>query len=349
MKSKFAWIWFVVSVALGVLLIIQVREGNRRKVLLEQTQLQVENKQSTSENRVRELEQERQKLRGDLNVAEYQLNSMRLAYSGLAGATNAPAANPTSGAQASASTATSSPMAGMQNMFAQMMKDPEMRKVMEQQQRVAMETMYASLFKKLQLAPDKEQKLKDILVDQQMSSISQAGSVLDQNATNRTEMIQKLSEDHQKREQQIKETIGEDKFAQYQDYTQTIGERVMFDQYGKQLELTPEQTDQLLNIMREEKKNAQINTGAAPYDATKDWQKVLQENGMAEQLMAQQEQANQRVLDRAGQVLTAEQLQKLGPVLQNQLTMQKAGLKMARQMFGGSQSPAPGSSPAPAP
>src|SRR5690349_8705569 len=125
MRLKFAWLWFVVSVALGVMVLLQVRKERRQKLLLEETQLQVENKESQSGNRVKELEQERQKLRGALNAAEYELNSVRLAYNGLARATNAPTANAPA-SQLSASGNSSSPMAGMQNMFAQMMKDPEM-------------------------------------------------------------------------------------------------------------------------------------------------------------------------------------------------------------------------------
>ena len=65
---------------------------------------------------------------------------------------------------------------------------------------------------------------------------------------------------------------------------------------------------------------------------------------MAEQMFAQQEEVNIRVLERAGQFLTPEQSAKLGPLLQNQLEMQKAGMKMAREMFKGQdtvQPPAP--------
>jgi len=127
--------------------------------------------------------------------------------------------------------------------------------------------------------------------------------------------------------------LGDDDFAKYKNYTQTMGERVMLDQFGKQLDLKPEQTDQLLDIMREEKKNVQINQGAPPYDPKKDWQQVMQDEGAAEKLFSQQEQVNQRVLERAGQILTPEQIQQLGPVLQSQLEMQRAGMKMARKMF----------------
>ena len=55
----------------------------------------------------------------------------------------------------------------------------------------------------------------------------------------------------------------------------------------------------------------------------------------SEEFLAQQEEVNNRVLDRAGQVLTPDQLQKFGPLLKGQLDMQKASLKMAQEMFKG--------------
>ena len=56
-----------------------------------------------------------------------------------------------------------------------------------------------------------------------------------------------------------------------------------------------------------------------------------------EEYFSQQELVNQRVLERAGQLLTPEQLRELEPMLKNQLQMQRAGMKMARQMFGGAE------------
>ena len=49
-----------------------------------------------------------------------------------------------------------------------MMRDPEMRKAMEQQQRLGFNLAYGNLFKDLQLTADQEQKLKDLLVEQGM-------------------------------------------------------------------------------------------------------------------------------------------------------------------------------------
>ena len=53
------------------------------------------------------------------------------------------------------------------------------------------------------------------------------------------------------------------------------------------------------------------------------------------------EDYNRRVIDRAGQVLTPEQLAQYRTFQEQQVSMQKIGLKMAGQMFGGERPAAP--------
>jgi replicative superfamily II helicase len=276
------------------------------------------------------LEKERMKLNGDLRAAEYELNSVRLSTAAALQGTNATAGpsamkQPQEGGQGGAA---------MGKMLANMLKDPEMRKAMEQQQRMAMDMIYGSLVKQLQLSPEQEKKFKDMLLAQQMENVSQAGAMFDGDPEQRAKLAKELAEKRTANEEKMKELLGEEKFAQYQDYNQTIGERMMLDQFARNAEISPEQNEQLLAIMREEKKNVQINLGNPAADPTQDWQAVLGSDEATAKLFAQQEEVNNRVMERAAQVLTPEQMQKFGPVLKSQLEMQKAGLKMARQMFG---------------
>jgi hypothetical protein len=341
MKSKLALAWFIVSLILAALLFAQNRQAGKQKQLLEKVQLELEKVNSKGNGTIKELERERMVLRGQLQASENELNGVRAAYQSLQQSTNKATSAPrelATAAPAAAGNANATPNGA--NFLANMLKNPEMKKVMEQQQRMAMDMMYASLLKKLQLTPDQEKQFKEILLEQQMQNISQAGSIMDQSSTNRAEVIQKIAQDREQRQQEIKQLLGDDKFAQYEDYNQTMGERMLLDQFGKQVELKPDQTEQLLNIMREEKKNAQINAGVMAKDPTADF-KALQDPTAAEKMITQQEEVNQRVLERAGQVLSPEQLQKLSPVLQNQIEMQRAGMKMARQMFGGDANAAP--------
>jgi hypothetical protein len=337
MKSKAAVFWFVVSLVLGGLLIVQWQGREKQQLLMEKLQLQVEKgaAQPDLEARVKELEKERMKLNGDLRAAEYALNSIRLSSAaGMQGTNAAAGANGLATNQAQEGGQGQGGGAAMGKMLANMLKNPEMRKAMEQQQGMAMDMIYGSLVKQLQLSPEQEKKFKDMLLAQQMENISQAGAMFDGDAEQRAKVAKELAEKRAANEEKMKELLGEDKFAQYQDYNQTLGERMMLDQFARNAEVSPEQNEQLLAIMREEKKNVQINLGNPAADPTQDWQAMLGSDEATAKLFAQQEEVNNRVLERAAQVLTPEQMKKFGPVLQSQLEMQKAGLKMARQMFG---------------
>ena len=348
MRSKAAVGWFVVSMVLGVALVVQWDAARRKQVKLESLQVQVE-KSASSENadaKVKALERERLKLTGELRAAEYELNTMRMASAAGMGLTNLAAPTGQNQAAAAGGQGKENPAGGMAKMLGNMMKDPEMRKAMAQQPRMGLDMIYGSLMKQLKLSPEQEEKFKDMLIAQQMDNMSQAGAMFEGDATQRAKVAQELAAKRAEKDEEIKQLLGDEKFEQYQNYNQTLGERMMLEQFGRSAEISQQQSDQLMAIMQEEKKNVQINFGTQPADPTQDWQAVLGSDEATAKLFMQQEEVNNRVLERAAQVLTPEQFEKFAPVLKNQLEMQKAGLKMARQMFsnGSDQS---GAQPAP--
>jgi hypothetical protein len=336
MKSKAAIFWFVVSMVLGVALVVQWDAARRKQQKLEVLQIQVEKSASNqdAEAKVKELETERLKLNGELRAAEYELNTMRLASAAGIGLTNTAAQNSQVQSGGSGAQGKENPAAGMGKMLANMMKDPEMRKAMAQQQRMGLDMIYGSLMKQLKLSPEEEEKFKDMLIAQQMENMSQAGAMFEGDATDRAKVAQELAAKRAEKDEEIKQLLGDEKFAEFQNYNQTLGERMMIEQFGRSADISQQQSDQLMAIMQEEKKNVQMNFGAQPADPNQDWQAVLGSDEATARLFMQQEEVNNRTLERAAQILTPEQYEKFAPVLKNQLEMQKAGLKMAREMFG---------------
>jgi hypothetical protein len=343
MKSKMAAFWFVVSVMLGGLLFAQERHNRSMRAKLEAIQVQLESFSADLRESVGErdtLQKERAELQKELASTQDSLTRAEQAKAELTTATPA-GARQLSGTQANSGAARSSgESGGMGKLLGDMMKNPDMRKAMEQQQRVALNMMYDPLVKQLQLTSDQEKKFKDLLIDQQMNNVSRAGALFEP-GVDRAEAAQKMADEQKDRDAQMKELLGEDKFAQLQQYNQTVGERAMLEQFGKGLDISADEKEQLLALMGEEKKNIQINTGLTT-NPNKDFQAVLGSPEMADKLMAQQEQVNERVLERATQFLTPEQVQQLEPVLKSQIEMQRAGMKMAQQMFGNSSGQADG-------
>lgn len=228
---------------------------------------------------------------------------------------------------------------GMSGMLAKMMKDPAMKDLMRAQQKVMMSSMYGGLAKELNLAPEQNDKLMALLLDQQMKNVDRAQTLFAKDGdTGATNLWTAIGDEQKQSEESIKALLGEEQFAQYQDYTKTLGERMQINMFQQQMEggqsaLQDEQLKQLMAVIREERDN---NPPAMSSDLKPDaanFEKIFSGDLLEKQMQWQKEQ-NQRVLERAGQILTPEQLKAYGDFQNQQLNMQKLGMKMAREMFG---------------
>jgi hypothetical protein len=225
-------------------------------------------------------------------------------------------------------------------MMSKMLADPEMKKMMRDQQAQIMNQFYGPLIKEMGLTPEEAAKFKELLADSQMKGVESAGSLLGGDSTNRTETLNALTAQQKDQEDQVKELLGDTRYAQYKDYEQTIGQRMQLDQFRQQTAgganaLTDQQADKLLAFMKEEKQNVAALTGQPPPGTGQDqanWQAMLSGEQM-DKLMQGQEDADQKVYERAKAVLSSEQLDAFGAFQTNQLSMMRIGMTMARKFF----------------
>jgi hypothetical protein len=337
MKSISAIFWFLLSVVLAGVLVFQTKQRRAQQQRLESAQLQVEefsNQARTAESHAQEFQKQESALRKELASTQDELSRARTQPQQLAPAKGNPAT-----ISRNSSPAVPKESGNMATVFANMMKDPEARKAMAQQQRMGLNMVYGEMFRRLGLSGDQEEKLKDLLLEQQMNNMEHAGDLFDPNG-NRAEAMQKMGDAQKQLQDQIKGLLGDEKYTQFQQYSQTLGERMMLDQFGKDAEITPDQKEALLNIVLEERKNSQINNGESLTKSPEDLSKMLNSPDAMEKTIARQQQINERVIERAGNILTADQVRKLGPLLDSQLQMQRAGVKMAQEMFGRNAAPA---------
>jgi len=236
---------------------------------------------------------------------------------------------------------------GFGKMLSKMMQDPEARQVVRTQQRMMMDQLYNPLIKQMGLTPDEAAKFKDLLADNAMKASEKAFSAFDGLAsTNRAELIKNLGAEHKTFDGQVKALLGEDRYAQYKDYQETVGERSMLNQFkqqaGSDYNLNEQQTEALLTIMNEEKKNVATTTGLPLDDTNKDPAKLLGllSDGKVDELLQGQATVSQRVYDRARTFLSPDQLESLGKFQTNQMQMMRMSLTMARKMFAPDQSAA---------
>ncbi|HTD65347.1 MAG TPA: hypothetical protein VK846_02305 [Candidatus Limnocylindria bacterium] len=233
---------------------------------------------------------------------------------------------------------------GMGEMLGKMMKDPAMREIMREQQKAMVNMMYAGLFKDLNLSPDEKEKLKTLLTDAQMKNVEAAQGLFggdDKSATG-LDVAKQALEAKKQRDGEIKALLGDERFAQYQDYQKNVGERMQIDQFKNQMAaenipMRDDQTAQLLQAMKEEK------TALPPVisdDQSQIPKKEMFTADKVEQQLKWMDDYNRRVRDRAAQILSPEQLKQFEASQNQQKSMQQLGLNMARQMFGEKPAPA---------
>jgi hypothetical protein len=234
----------------------------------------------------------------------------------------------------------------MGDMLGKMMKDPSMREMMRSQQKAAINLMYGGLLKEMKLSPEEKEKLMGILTEAQMKNIEYAQGIFGEPKEGETQDTQKLLEEAKKQsDAEIKALLGEERFAQFSDYQKNLNERMELDRIktrleGENLPLQESQMAQLLQAMKEEKASV---PPVIPSDASqipKDFKRLMTAENIDKQLQWMDDY-NRRVLDRAAQFLTPEQLQSYRDYQEQQSSLQRMGLKMAKEMFGSGKNAGP--------
>lgn len=352
MQKTFIIILTAITVAFGILCAVQwkqLRASRARALAAEQAWQAEAEAREVQSARVKELERVRQRL--DQQVQEFTTVTTKLrtneewqasklaamaervqAMQKVAG--GAPAGSSVEGKEGIFGK-------GMGEMLGKMMKDPAMREMVRGQQKAAINMMYSGLLKELNLSPEEREKLTGILTEAQMKNVEAAQGLFGQQQEGAGEDIQKQFLDSRKQtDAELKALLGDDRFAQYEDYQKNLGERMQLNQLSTHLEaqnlpLQAQQTAQLLEAMKEEKAAV---PPVIPSDATQVPKKELFTAENLGKQLQWMDDYNRRVLERAGQILSPEQLKQYREFQEQQASMQKFGLKMARDMFGAGKS-----------
>jgi hypothetical protein len=281
----------------------------------------------------KQIEQQQQDLRRQADTLTAQLQERHAAEQKLAAAVASVNSNRTAAAKPDSA-------GGLGSMVSKMMSDPGMKKMIRDQQRSMMDSLYTPLMKRLALSPEETAKFKDLLADNMMSNAEKATAMM--GATNRADMVATMTAEQKTFAEQVKAFLGDERYAQYQDYQMTVGERMqlnMLKQQGGDNPLSDAQTDQLLGIMKEEKQKVGSELGqnlSGPAGEQAKLEAMLSDE-QADKLFQSQEAVNARVYDRAKDVLSAEQLDAFGKFQTNQISMMHMGINMAKKMFAPEQ------------
>ncbi len=215
--------------------------------------------------------------------------------------------------------------------LAEMMENPEMKDAMRAQQKTMLSMLYGALFKKLQLTPEALDQLKDIQLNKQMAGMAMLGK------GDKKQQMAALTEAQKQAEQAVKDLLGDEKYAIYQDYESTVGERMAIGQLNQQLSeknmpLDDVQQEEFVTLMLEEREKLKI---PPPVEQQAAWAGGTPSNEVFEKFLQQQVDLNQRVYARSREVLSEAQQAELKAFQDNQIQVQRLGMQMMNSFGGG--------------
>jgi hypothetical protein len=334
MKTK---MWVLGGVTALVLLGVCVYQGRR----LAQQQVQIVSLRGDNEQKGQEVH--------ELRLSKNQLNQqgrelLKQAEAEAAKVTRGlaalPAAPALSNTEAMPTGKPGAETAAFGKLLSKMMEDPDTKQFIREQQRLMMDQLYAPLIKQLGLTSEEADKFKGLLSDHAVKAAERASSLFGSlSGTNRTEAFGTLAADVKAQQEQLKELLGEGRYAQYKEYQQTSGERLQLNmfkqQFGGESALTDQQTEQVLTLIKEEKLALAASGESLPGmgNDPSTMQAALSEDH-TEHLLQQQDAVSQRVYERAKAFLSADQLDAFGRFQTNQLQTMRVGMTMARKLMG---------------
>ncbi len=226
---------------------------------------------------------------------------------------------------------------GFAKAMEKMFTDPDMKKMMQSQTAMVVGTMYGDLAKELHLDPDRAKQAMELLSERQMA-ISSEGLKLISNKDKKQETTENLVQSQKEYDKQLTNLLGQDGFTKFKDYERTMGERMQLNRYKSSfaangLALDEKQSQGLLDIMKTERFKTPISpldTGNKDVGAAL---KMMESEDLMDAVLKNQDGLNLRVLDRARNVLSADQMVQFEQIQEQQADMQRMGMKMGREMM----------------
>jgi hypothetical protein len=214
----------------------------------------------------------------------------------------------------------------------ELLKDPDFRDGMAVSLRSSLAMLYPDLAKDLGLTPEQSGKLLDLLSKHRLASVSAVPSPTSSDPAAMREFSKAVEENSRKEETEVRSLLGDAKYEQWKEYQSTLAVRQQVSQLRSALQSSGQALDEyqeksLITALAAEQKReteeARRSTppvGSAPRDVA-----AVLEDGLQ-----RGEANNKKMLDVASSYLTASQLEVMGKVQNQQLSMMRAMARAQR-------------------
>lgn len=227
-----------------------------------------------------------------------------------------------------------------------MMEDPKMRDAFKAQARMGIDMVYRDLFDLLDLKDPKKSQLEKLVSEKAAAGMELGFSMM--GAKKSPEEIKKLSDEliakTKDYDNKIKDLIGEEDFNKLKRYEDSTNERMQLKTFSgmlasKNLEMDEGTESRLMDVMYQERQKFPFANSFSSQQ-NPDMSRFSSEN--IQRFGTEYSQLNQNIVSRAGEVLSAPQLEVFKESQTQMETMVKMHIEMAGKMFGpGTAAPNP--------
>ncbi|MDB6029182.1 MAG: polymerase, sigma-24 subunit, subfamily [Verrucomicrobiales bacterium] len=222
--------------------------------------------------------------------------------------------------------------ASLADLMGRMLDDPEQKASRLEEEKMTIKRSHAALFKQLNLTPDQQQKLVNIMAEKEVFGVNLGMALLTGGSSPSPELQNEITTAQKKFDDDMEALLGLDGFKQFNDFERTLPDRASLDEFKQQVKkkpLTAEQEKQLIEAMIEERAKTSSSTLTEMAKSKVDF-------AAEKQILDLQELINQQVLARAAEFLGPEQLAALTKYQTKKLTSDKNDFKMFQRLFNGS-------------
>ena len=229
-------------------------------------------------------------------------------------------------------------IAGSQSALSQLTANPEARKALRDQQKIAMSATYSGLVKRLNLTPEQAGQFNDLLADHVMNSVDLITQALHDNKK-QGEIDQLFSAQNSALQDQMQALLGPDGLAQYQDYTKNLASTLTASQFAGNLTgdaaAVADKKSQLTQAMQQATQSA-LSAAGLPADYQTipmlNFANIASEEEGAQSLQLL-DNIYAQVAASASNFLNAEELGKFQEFRSNAIQSSQAQLVMNRKMM----------------